>query len=646
MEARKRGLSLGPPPVLLPLLDSAALAILYETCFLAVRPPRASEVAYLQLFVFAQWALLSLAVVVLIRLARSVPRPRVAHALVGATLLVPVLLYSDLVFMQRANRHLGSILAASLDPYFTGSRELMKAAGLGGARFFLGLGVLGLIVVVGATIDGVAGRLERAASVRLLWLARRRTRAVLLGLASSFVALNAVGAGAGHAVRQFAWQRFHRGMPLLTSLFGPVATARASIPMRLRPLRSEASIQAAMDKLEWPSTPPVGDIVIFAADSLRADAITEETAPSLSAFRRSALSFETSVSGGNGTHVGVYSLFRADPALSWRPDPEGGPAVPLRIARRLGYRIDVLSSQSLSYLNIDRQMLGKAREVATSFRDDFGGADEPLVDEFVKRVRAPHPPTVFFVFLNSTHLPYVWATSFTPRFLPWANVNQSFTLQTSKTGQEGVLNRYRNSVAFVDTLFERVMDAIRAGGHEDEASIVALGDHGEEFWEHGFAGHNSEMCVPQTHVPLFVRLPRAPAGVPDAQRGRGRIESFGTAMDVWPTLLDAAGVRGSTEGLFEGRSMLRQERRVLLVASMDLWGHSPAQFSLEDHELKIVFEMSAPDRRFEMEDVYIVDVLDPRDNPIHPELTASGYAALARSHFEPELSRLFDAVKW
>ena len=627
--------------MLTPLLASTLLAILYERCFLGARPPLARELAYLQLLVFAQWAWLSISIFVFVHAARAISRPRVAHTLAGATLVVPLLLYVDLNLMQRVDRHMGSILAASLDPYFTGSRELMRAAGLGGARFAAVLCVLVLVVVAGTAIDRAAERLERAASTRATWLEHRHTKAILIALASSFVALNAMGAGASHAVRQSSWRRFHRGMPLLMSLFGPVGAAKGSIRMRLRPVRSEAQIEGAMAKLEWPKTPPLGDIIIFAADSLRADAISDETSPSMSAFRRSALSFKDSVSGGNATHVGLYTLFRADPALSWTFVPAGGPAVPLRIAKKLGYRIEVLSSQSLSYLSIDRQMLGNARQLADAFRDDFAGGDEPLVAEFLGRLRAPHPPTVFFVFLDATHLPYVWAPSFAPPFLPYANVNQSLQVQTGTAGRQGVINRYRNAVAFVDSLFARVVDVVRTGGRYDQTSLVMLGDHGEEFWEHGFAGHNSELCVPQTRVPLFLKLPQ---GVLGAEQGLQR--RFGTALDVWPTLLDAAGVRGRTEALFDGVSMLRQTRRVLLVASMDLWGHSPARFSLEDEELKIVFEMSDPDRRFETEEVYIVDVLDPRDTPIQLELTASGYAALARRHFEPELAELFDIVKW
>jgi len=644
----------GDAPLLTPLVVSGLLALLYETCFFVGRPRGAFELAYFQVFVVAQWLSLTLLVALAARLAHAALRSWMAHLVAGFLFTVPLLLYVDLVVVQRVNRHLGSIVVASFDMSFRGSRELVEAAGVGGARFAGAIVVLGLVFAAGVGLDVLATGWGRRFTARVLpRLSRVTLRVECIFLASAVLLVNALGAGCSLVVQQAAWQRFHRAMPILTNVVGPVAHARSSMKLRLRPLRTEAQIEEGLAKLVLPKTPSAGDIVIFAADSLRADAIDAATSPAIDAFGRTALHFDRSVSGGNATHVGLYAFFRADPALTWTPELAGGPAVPLRIARKLGYRIEVLAAASLGYLGIDRQIFGPSLELADSFTDERDLAamelpkrDAHLTDELVRRLAAPHPPTVFFLFLNSTHLPYLWADDFEPPFRPYAGLSDSFKLQTGG-GQEGVRTRYRDSVAYIDTLFRRVQNAIHAGGHEDETSLLVTGDHGEEFWEHGLAGHASELCGPQTRVPLFLRLPRGTLAMePDHLTGAPLERKFGTLEDVWPTLLEVAGVRGPTAGLFDGVSMLHASRRALLTTSLSLWGGSPAQLALEDEELKIVFELEDPNHRFTAQEVDIVDVFDSSDNPIHTDLTASQYSELARRHFGPELSQLFEIIRW
>ena len=62
-------------------------------------------------------------------------------------------------------------------------------------------------------------------------------------------------------------------------------------------------------------------------------------------------------------------------------------------------------------------------------------------------------------------------------------------------------------------------------------------DHGEAFYEHGFWEHAQTLYEEMVHVPLIVKWPKS-FGIAGGQR----IATLVSQVDIFPTLLDAAGV--------------------------------------------------------------------------------------------------------
>jgi membrane-anchored protein YejM (alkaline phosphatase superfamily) len=93
-----------------------------------------------------------------------------------------------------------------------------------------------------------------------------------------------------------------------------------------------------------------------------------------------------------------------------------------------------------------------------------------------------------------------------------------------------LLNRYLNSVHYVDGLIGQALTAIEDRGLLDDSIIVVTGDHGQEFNDSGlnYWGHGSNFTRHQTNVPLLVYTPKA---APRIYRHRT------THFDVMPTLL-------------------------------------------------------------------------------------------------------------
>lgn len=108
--------------------------------------------------------------------------------------------------------------------------------------------------------------------------------------------------------------------------------------------------------------------------------------------------------------------------------------------------------------------------------------------------------------------------------------------------RERMLALYDAEIAYADHELGRLLDGLRALGVYDEALVIVLSDHGEEFHEHGNWNHNSNMFQEVIRVPLVVKFPAA-MGL-DARRHPDMVRQ----IDVLPTVLDAVGVE-PREGL-------------------------------------------------------------------------------------------------
>lgn len=139
--------------------------------------------------------------------------------------------------------------------------------------------------------------------------------------------------------------------------------------------------------------------------------------------------------------------------------------------------------------------------------------------------RAPASPFFCWVHLYDPHAPYAPPAPFRERF---AN------------------DPYRGEIAFMDETIGRMLADLEERGLLENTLVVAAGDHGEGFGEHGESGHGV-FCYEETlRVPLIFRLPRLFAG------GRVVTEPVGL-IDVLPTLLDL--LRLPPSAAIQGRSL-------------------------------------------------------------------------------------------
>jgi membrane-anchored protein YejM (alkaline phosphatase superfamily) len=365
-------------------------------------------------------------------------------------------------------------------------------------------------------------------------------------------------------------------------------------PLRLRDVRQRLRIpkdtgplayDPAQSALAYPQAPVVGtvkpdhrwNVVWIVIESWRADTFTADNTPNIWRFSRHSQVFQRHLSGGHSTRFGIFSMLYGLHGTYWWPFlAEGREPVVISKLLEAGYRFRILSSTSLGYPEFRQTAFASVR---SSLTDNLPA---PTVDERdVLQARAfkdfleatPRDDAFFaFMFLGSPHFPFLFAPEHA-KFLPIVEDPTVAKAQT-REGARGMYNRYRNSVHSVDAIAGAILDALDRRGLLDRTIVVITGDHGQEFYEHGFFGHGSAFTPEQTRVPLVMHVPGQPF------REYGHLTQH---QDLPATMLALLGVDDPPDRYSLGRNMLEGYGRPYAVVC------GFRECSLEDADGWLVF---------------------------------------------------------
>ena len=171
----------------------------------------------------------------------------------------------------------------------------------------------------------------------------------------------------------------------------------------------------------------------------------------------------------------------------------------------------------------------------------------------------------FFLGLNfqSSHLPYMVPRDFPRRFGP---AKLDFTIRFAHFPQEkiGVVKDiYADSLAYVDAQIARLFEYLKSTGMWDNTIIVLTGDHGQAFYEHGFASHASAIFDEVMKVPLVIRAPQLKPGTEDR---------LAQHVDIAPSIVGLLGLPAHPS--FQGIDLLNTapdpKRSAYMVAQTPL----------------------------------------------------------------------------
>ena len=112
---------------------------------------------------------------------------------------------------------------------------------------------------------------------------------------------------------------------------------------------------------------------------------------------------------------------------------------------------------------------------------------------------------------------------------------------------------YLASIAYADAMVGRLLDALEASPHADNTIVVLWSDHG---WQLGEKQHWRKFALWDNvaRVVLMIRSPEGIGALPGGSADGGRSPGITSLMDVFPTLVDLAGLP-EKDGL-DGRSLV------------------------------------------------------------------------------------------
>lgn len=518
----------------------------------------------------------------------------------------------------------------------------VEATGLRKPALAKGMGGLCLLSTGGALVVRGARWLSSRRPVRL---GSREIGACCLCLAGVAAGLEYAGLHSDKYRR--AVQEAERVMPFYVGLWSSSPGAKYS-GAHLRPLRTRAESETGLVNAVI-ATGKRPDIFVFILESTRGDYLDAQTTPNLAQLRSECLPFADSLANADATHVSCFALLTANYPLYFAmaekaPDHPG--SVPLRLLHRAGYQIHVLAGNYMNYHNLDKLVFGEHLALVSSLTDarsmeelDRPDRDRHITKLLLQKLEEPRGGRVFLVFYESTHHDYYWPADASAPFQPYADSWDYGNFKIGPKELEGIKNRYRNALHFVDGLFGEISNRLKATGQHGDAIILVTGDHGEEFLEHGKMVHASETCRAQTHVPIYLKLPQGaawPGGGPHPLPTASHV-------DVMPTLLDYLGVQETN--LYDGESLFRKPHdQVVMVeenGSRDPYlfciqaGKSKAWFQYRDNGRPIAFERN----------VYLQKVTDANDQLLPVDAATAEGRRFVRETFGDGLRQLYPDIK-
>ncbi|MBY0530237.1 MAG: sulfatase-like hydrolase/transferase [Rhabdochlamydiaceae bacterium] len=334
------------------------------------------------------------------------------------------------------------------------------------------------------------------------------------------------------------------------------------------------------------------DIYLFVIESLREDFITSEVTPQLHQFKTENIHFDLALSNANATQISWFSIFFSKFPFYFGkivPDQWTGGCIPLRLLKKMGYKIHVYSSARLGYYQMDHLILGESRYLADKYYSledseiqEVYQRDESAIDQLIDEMGngSSSSGRVFLVFLDATHHDYSWPLETGSHFHPFEETVNYFKAAVSNAGLEGIRNRYRNALRFVDGQLGRFFEALNGYKGGEESIVMITGDHAEEFYEQGYLFHASGLSHQQTHVPLYFKF-----GQNDHKLTQ---RTLCCHMDIFPSIFHYLIGEDLFGEVFQGQSIFNAEYWPYVVTARFNASRSPYEFFIHNGSEKIL----------------------------------------------------------
>ncbi len=293
------------------------------------------------------------------------------------------------------------------------------------------------------------------------------------------------------------------------------------------------------------------NVAVIVVDTLRADRLPfygadEETAPFLASLAEKSVVFESAWTSSSWTAPATASIFSGLYPRSHgvrtglyrykelkglnRPTrlnrlPPAAETLP-QFFRSLGYRTFAIADNMNA---CERMGFARGFDRFHTSRYEGGDAVNAKLDEWADEILGGDDPWFVYLHYMDPHEPY-------HKREPWFD-------ETDETARFAA---YDSEIGYVD---ERIRRAFEQLGLGEDAIVVLVSDHGEEFGDHGGTGHTG-LHGEVTRAMLLFHLPSR-----DGPSPTRRVAGHVSVVDVLPTLRELFGAQADSRS--DGRSLAR-----------------------------------------------------------------------------------------
>lgn len=398
-----------------------------------------------------------------------------------------------------------------------------------------------------------------------------------------------------------SYEKYKKTLPFSSTFFSP-KTREWVLKTPITPPRDPTSFLNLFTDNALTVKP---NIYLFVIETLRKDFILPTTAPFLSSFEESHIQLPFSFANANATQQSWFSIFYSQFPYHWKQVASGkrGGSIPLQILKKMGYQIHIYSSADLSYFKMDELLFGPERMLADRIEEYGLNSSMPSWErdlctfrDFEKDIEKEEGKQghVYLFFLDATHSEYNFPKDFDLRFTPITEQIDYLSINTEHL--ECIKNRYRNSIAYVDSLMGKFFSTLKEKGIYDEAIIAITGDHGEEFFEEGSLFHGTHLNHYQTHVPILFKF----------QNPEPIQTLTATHIDIFPSIIHFLTKQEIDPIVFDGRSIFSPHKHGYRLATLQNGAQTPEEFTLENEVFKVRAHFSNPLHLYQLQNLKII----------------------------------------
>ncbi|MFT6261913.1 MAG: membrane-anchored protein YejM (alkaline phosphatase superfamily) [Bermanella sp.] len=305
------------------------------------------------------------------------------------------------------------------------------------------------------------------------------------------------------------------------------------------------------------------NIIMVVLESWRGDTLDAEVAPNTYAIAQESNWFKDHHSNGTVTTRGIFSLMYGmaptymDNVVAH--NGAGGPVL-FNVLKDKGYSFGIYPSGDITRIKLtDTSFLPVKEFVEHGEGRDTIEKDYDVLKKMIAKLNEGDDPVFGFMFFNSTHYLYYYPEEF-EKFKP----TKKPSLVDFKNGEDPApfINRYKNSIYFIDSLIGELVNDLKESGKWDNTIFIITSDHAEEFADTQSSrfGHGSNYTRYQTHVPLVIHWPNKLKKI---------YEHRTASIDLSATLLqDALGCSNPISDFSNGFNLFSEESNpVQIMAS-------------------------------------------------------------------------------